>query len=33
VPISKEVFKSVKGIFPVRRVEVIKSKVEVPAGV
>jgi small subunit ribosomal protein S3Ae len=31
--ISKEVFKSVKGIFPVRRVEVIKSKVEVPAGV
>ena len=31
--ISKEAFKSVKGIFPVRRVEVIKSKVEVPAGV
>ena len=30
--ISKEVFKSIKGIFPVRRVEVIKSKVEVPAG-
>jgi len=31
--ISKEVFKSVKGIFPVRRIEVIKSKVEVPVGV
>ncbi len=29
--ISKELFKSVKTIFPVRRVEVIKSKVEVAA--
>jgi small subunit ribosomal protein S3Ae len=29
--ISKELFKQVKGIFPIRRVEIIKSKVEVPS--
>src|SRR5512136_1686439 len=31
--ISKELFKQVKGIFPIRRVEIIKSKVETPASV
>jgi small subunit ribosomal protein S3Ae len=29
--ISKELFKQIKGIFPIRRVEIIKSKVEIPA--
>ena len=28
--ISKELFKDLKLVFPIRRVEVIKSKVEVP---